>query len=213
MKKLNKIIQNYRVLTNNRYRLITNIVIPVVLGLLTAVLAEAEQIQFAMFPPILMILAEMCGDYFGIGCICKKNGFGMDFLKTSHDGIKYFEDCLLIDILVRVPRIAIYFMIAGIPFRNTERFPVILFEMIAVVAICSIVSLNVLRYIEMSQYIMIMAVTFEIPAILGCMLAYFNFWTWLKWVFPPAAAVLLIAAIIATYYHMITKVRNSYKDM
>lgn len=137
----------------------------------------------------------------------------MDFLKTSHDGIKDFEDCLLVDILVRIPRIAIYFMIAGIPFRHTERFPVILFEMIAVVAICSIASLNVLRYIEMSQYIMIMAFTFEIPAILGCILAYFNFWPWVKWVFPPAAAVLLIVAIIATYYHMITKVRNSYKDI
>lgn len=85
--------------------------------------------------------------------------------------------------------------------------------MIAVVAICSIASLNVLRYIEMSQYIMIMAFTFEIPAILGCTLAYFNFWPWVKWVFPPAAAVLLIVAIIATYYHMITKVRNSYKDI
>lgn len=52
--------------------------------------------------------------------------------------------------------------------------------MIAVVAICSIASLNVLRYIEMSQYIMIMAFTFEIPAILGCILAYFNFWPWVK---------------------------------
>ena len=145
MNRLNKMIQNYRVLTNNKYRLVTNIVIPVVLGIITAVLAEGLMIQFAMFPPIFMILAEICGDYFGIGCICKKNGFGMDFLKTSHDGIKDFEDCLLVDILVRIPRIAIYFMIAGIPFRHTERFPVILFEMIAVVAICSIASLNVLR--------------------------------------------------------------------
>ena len=105
------------------------------------------------------------------------------FSKTGHNGIKDFEDCLLMDILVRIPRIAIYFMIAGIPFRHTERFPVILFEMIAVVAICSIASLNVLRYIDMSQYIMIMAFTFEIPAILGCILAYFNFWPWVKWVF------------------------------
>ena len=92
MKRLNKMIQNYRVLTNNKYRLVTNIVIPVVLGIITAVLAEGLMIQFAMFPPIFMILAEICGDYFGIGCICKKNGFGMDFLKTSHDGIKDFED-------------------------------------------------------------------------------------------------------------------------
>ena len=40
-----------------------------------------------------------------------------------------------------------------------------------------------------------------------------DFKKWVKWVFPPAAAVLLIVAIIATYYHMITKVRNSYKDI
>lgn len=99
MNRLNKMIQNYRVLTNNKYRLVTNIVIPVVLGIITAVLAEGLMIQFAMFPPIFMILA------------------------------------------------------------------------------------------------------------------YFNFWPWVKWVFPPAAAVLLIVAIIATYYHMITKVRNSYKDI
>ena len=40
MNRLNKMIQNYRVLTNNKYRLVTNIVIPVVLGIITAVLAE-----------------------------------------------------------------------------------------------------------------------------------------------------------------------------
>ena len=53
MKRLNKMIQNYRVLTNSNYRLVTNIVIPVVLGILTAVLAEGILIQFAMFPRFL----------------------------------------------------------------------------------------------------------------------------------------------------------------
>ena len=46
MNRLNKMIQNYRVLTNNKYRLVTNIVIPVVLGIITAVLAEGLMIQF-----------------------------------------------------------------------------------------------------------------------------------------------------------------------
>ena len=113
-------IRDYRVMTNLKYRLITNILIPL-LAIFTSMLIACSKTVWTWIGVIVIIydfymMCEVVQDYFCFGCMCKKNAFGMHFLKTGFNGVKYFENAVLVDILVRPIRIGITLLIASIPF-------------------------------------------------------------------------------------------------
>lgn len=78
-------IRDYRVMTNFKYRLITNILIPL-LAILTSMLIACSKEVWVWIGVVVIIydfymMCEVVQDYFCFGCMCKKNAFGMHFFK------------------------------------------------------------------------------------------------------------------------------------
>ena len=208
-------IRDYRVMTNLKYRFITNILIPV-LAIFTSMLISCSKTVWAWIGVIVIVydfymMCEVVQDCFCFGCMCKKNAFGMHFLKTGFDGVKHFENAVLVDILVRPIRIGITVLIATMPFFEFGINIWSVFDIIMVSSIVSVSSLNIFRYMDMGMYIYLLALIFVCPAIVGS-IAVLIYGGTLKFIAPLLAAA-LVCVIAATYYHMVVRIRRSYVDV
>lgn len=208
-------IRDYRVMTNLKYRLITNILIPL-LAILASMLIACSKTVWAWIGVIAIVydfymMCEVVQDYFCFGCMCKKNAFGMHFLKTGFNGVRYFENAVLVDILVRPIRIGITVLIASIPFIKLGVNIWSIFDIIMISSIVSVGSLNIFRYMDMGMYIYLLALIVIIPAIAGS-IAVLIYGGTLKFI-APLLAVALVCVIAATYYHMVVRIRRSYVDV
>lgn len=208
-------IRDYRVMTNLKYRFITNILIPV-LAIFTSMLIACSKAVWAWIGVIVIVydfymMCEVVQDYFCFGCMCKKNAFGMHFLKTGFDGVKHFENAVLVDIIVRPIRIGITVLIATMPFIEFGINIWSVFDVIMVSSIVSVGSLNIFRYMDMGMYIYLLALIFVCPAIAGS-IAVLIYGGTLKFI-APLLAVALVCVIAATYYHMVVRIRRSYIDV
>lgn len=208
-------IRDYRVMTNFKYRLITNILIPL-LVILTSMLIAGLKAVWAWIGVMVIVydfymMCEVVQDYFCFGCMCKKNAFGMHFLKTGFDGVKHFENAVLVDILIRPLRIGITILIASIPFIKFGVNIWSIFDIIMISSIVSVGSLNIFRYMDMGMYIYLLALIVILPAIAGsiAVLIYGG----RMWFIAPVLAVVLVGVIAATYYHMVVRIRRSYVDV
>lgn len=208
-------IRDYRVMTNIKYRLITNILIPG-LAILASMLIACSKTVWAWIGVIVIVydfymMCEVVQDYFCFGCMCKKNAFGMHFLKTGFNGVRYFENAVLVDILVRPIRIGITVLIASMPFINLGVNIWSIFDIIMISSIVSVGSLNIFRYMDMGMYIYLLALIVIFPAIAGsiAVLIYGG----RMWFIAPVLAVVLVGVIAATYYHMMVRIRRSYVDV
>ncbi len=208
-------IRDYRVMTNLKYRLITNILIPL-LAILTSMLIACSKTVWAWIGVIVIVydfymMCEVVQDYFCFGCMCKKNAFGMHFLKTGFNGVRYFENAVLVDILVRPIRIGITVLIASMPFIKLGVNVWSIFDIIMISSIVSVGSLNIFRYMDMGMYIYLLALIVILPAIAGS-IAVLIYGGTLKFI-APVLAVVLVGVIAATYYHMMVRIRRSYVDV
>ena len=157
------------------------------------------------------MMCEVVQDYFCFGCMCKKNAFGMHFLKTGFNGVRYFENAVLVDILIRPLRIGITILIASIQFIKFGVNIWLIFDIIMISSIVSVGSLNIFRYMDMGMYIYLLALIVILPAIAGsiAVLIYGG----RMWFIAPVLAVVLVGVIAATYYHMMVCIRRSYVDV
>lgn len=208
-------IRDYRVMTNLKYRLITNILIPL-LAIFTSMLIARSKTVWAWIGVIVIVydfymMCEVVQDYFCFGCMCKKNAFGMHFLKTGFDGVKHFENAVLVDILVRPLRIGITILIASMLFIKFGVNIWSIFDIIMISSIVSVGSLNIFRYMDMGMYIYLLALIVILPAIAGS-IAVLIYGGTLKFI-APLLAVALVCVIAATYYHMVVRIRRSYVDV
>lgn len=208
-------IRDYRVMTNRKYRLITNILIPF-LAIFTSMLIACSKTIWAWIGVIVIVydfymMCEVVQDYFCFGCMCKKNAFGMHFLKAGFNGVRYFENAVLVDILIRPLRIGITILIASIPFIKFGVNIWSIFDIIMISSIVSVGSLNIFRYMDMGMYIYLLALIVIFPAIAGsiAVLIYGG----RMWFIAPVLAVVLVGVIAATYYHMMVRIRRSYVDV
>ena len=208
-------IRDYRVMTNFKYRLITNILIPL-LAILTSMLIACSKEVWVWIGVVVIIydfymMCEMVQDYFCFGCMCKKNAFGMHFLKTGFNGVRYFENAVLVDILIRPLRIGITILIASIPFIKFGVNIWSIFDIIMVSSIVSVGSLNIFRYMDLGMYIYVLALIVIFPAIAGSIAVLI--YGAKMWFIAPVLAVVLVGVIAATYYHMLVRIRRSYVDV
>ena len=208
-------IRDYRVMTNLKYRLITNILIPL-LAILTSMLIACSKTVWAWIGVIVIVydfymMCEVVQDYFCFGCMCKKNAFGMHFLKTGFNGVRYFQNAVLVDILVRPIRIGITVLIASMPFIKLGVNVWSVFDIIMISSIVSVGSLNIFRYMDLGMYIYLLALIVIFPAIAGS-IAVLIYGGTLKFI-APLLAVALVCVIAATYYHMVVRIRRSYVDV
>lgn len=208
-------IRDYRVMTNLKYRLITNILIPL-LAILASMLIACSKTVWAWIGVIAIVydfymMCEVVQDYFCFGCMCKKNAFGMHFLKTGFNGVRYFQNAVLVDILVRPIRIGITVLIASMPFIKLGVNVWSIFDIIMISSIVSVGSLNIFRYMDLGMYIYLLALIVIFPAIAGS-IAVLIYGGTLKFI-APLLAVALVCVIAATYYHMVVRIRRSYVDV
>ena len=208
-------VRDYRVMTNLKYRLITNILIPL-LAIFTSMLIACSKTVWAWIGVIVIVydfymMCEVVQDYFCFGCMCKKNAFGMHFLKTGFNGVRYFQNAVLVDILIRPLRIGITILIASMPFINLGVNIWSVFDIIMISSIVSVGSLNIFRYMDMGMYIYLLALIFVCPAIVSS-IAVLIYGGTLKFIAPLLAAA-LVCVIAATYYHMVVRIRRSYVDV
>ena len=213
MRDIGKMIKNYRTLTNKKYRMVTNLIIPVASAVGFRLFVRLGDVWYglALLIFVFAMMAEMMGDYFAFGCICKKNSFGMNFLKSSFDGMHCFADALLLDILVRPFRLAVFAMIVCFPWMGTYLNGWVLFDGIVSLAIISIASLNVTRYIDTAYYLMLVSAVFLTPV--AGFIALLFFAGVPADIMAVVLAVLLFLAIVLTYFHMLTRMKKSYLDV
>lgn len=208
-------IRDYRVMTNFKYRLITNILIPL-LAILTSMLIACSKEVWVWIGVVVIIydfymMCEVVQDYFCFGCMCKKNAFGMHFLKTGFNGVRYFENAVLVDILIRPLRIGITILIASMPVIKFGINIWSIFDIIMISSIVSVGSLNIFRYMDLGMYIYLLALIVIFPAIAGS-IAVLIYGAKI-WFIAPVLAVVLVGVIAATYYHMMMRIRRSYFDV
>ena len=75
------IYKDYNCMVNKTYRIIFNLIIPIALGIISSVITFITQSEMFYLFLFLMVIVTVDADYFGIGCICKKDSFGMEYVK------------------------------------------------------------------------------------------------------------------------------------
>ena len=215
-----RMIKDYRAITNGKYRLGCNVLIPVVLGIILALVDAVVRNGYVTvvmfgFGAAFMTAIEIVGDYWGFGAICVKGCLGMDYLKTSTKGKAMLQNALMADLLVRPVRIAICMAMVAVPYGIMVGNPVRpLCLSVLLTANLSVWALNITRYVQSVQVMSVLSMLAYGAS--GAAVIYITISSGLQmfiWLIMAALAVLLPVGIYVTRRHMYRKVEASYLDM
>lgn len=204
------IIKDYSCMVNKTYRIISNLIIPVALGILSSAITLYTQSEKYYLFIFLMLIVNIDADYFGLGCICKKDSFGMEYVKTSFRGKTVIKHTFLLDMCFGILRNLLFYLSCLIYMMDRDKNITIMVMTFLLINIFYIVSLNITRYFDSFLIIQFVAMILEalfIASMLGLYVLNLG-----KWGTACLLCILLIASFIVTYYHMIMKLRASYKD-
>lgn len=215
-----RMIKDYRAITNGKYRLACNVLIPVILGIILALVDAVVRNGYVTvvmfgFGAAFMTAIEIVGDYWGFGAICVKGCLGMDYLKTSTKGKAMLQNALMADLLVRPVRIAICMALVAVPYGIMVGNPVRpLCLSVLLTANLSVWALNITRYVQSVQVMSVLSMLAYGAS--GAAVIYITISSGLQkftWVIVAALAVLLPVGIYVTRRHMYRKVEASYLDI
>lgn len=215
-----RMIKDYRAITNGKYRLACNVLIPVILGIALALVDAVVRncyvtvVMFG-FGAAFVTAIEVMGDYWGFGAICVKGCLGMDYLKTSTTGKAMLRNALMADLLVRPVRIAICMALVAVPYGIMVGNPVRpLCLSVLLTANLSVWALNITRYVQSVQVMSVLSMLAYGAS--GAAVIYITTSSVLQkftWLIMAALAVLLPVGIYVTRRHMYRKVEASYLDI
>ena len=215
-----RMIKDYRAITNGKYRLVCNVFIPIILGVILALVDAVVRncyvtvVMFG-FGAAFVTAIEVMGDYWGFGAICVKGCLGMDYLKTSTTGKAMLRNALMADLLVRPVRIAICMALVAVPYGIMVGNPVRpLCLSVLLTANLSVWALNITRYVQSVQVMSVLSMLAYGAS--GAAVIYITISSVLQmfiWLIMAALAVLLPVGIYVTRRHMYRKVEASYLDM
>lgn len=215
-----RMIKDYRAITNGKYRLGCNVLIPVVLGIILALVDAVVRNGYVTvvmfgFGAAFMTAIEIVGDYWGFGAICVKGCLGMDYLKTSTKGKAMLQNALMADLLVRPVRIAICMAMVAVPYGIMVGNPVRpLCLSVLLTANLSVWALNITRYVQSVQVMSVLSMlAYGVSGTAVIYIATSHKMQRFEWPIVAALAVLMIAGIYVTRRHMYRKVEASYLDM
>lgn len=215
-----RMIKDYRAITNGKYRLVCNVLIPIILGVILALIDAGVRKYYVTAVMLgvgaaLMTAIEIVGDYWGFGAICVKGCLGMDYLKTSTKGKAMLQNALMADLLVRPVRIAICMALVAVPYGIMVGNPVRpLCLSVLLTANLSVWALNITRYVQSVQVMSVLSMLAYGAS--GAAVIYITISSGLQkftWVIVAALAVLLPVGIYVTRRHMYRKVEASYLDI
>lgn len=215
-----RMIKDYRAITNGKYRLVCNVLIPIILGVILVLIDAVVRncyvtvVMFG-FGAAFVTAIEVIGDYWGFGAICVKGCLGMDYLKTSTTGKAMLRNALMADLLVRPVRIAICMALVAVPYGIMVGNPVRpLCLSVLLTANLSVWALNITRYVQSVQVMSVLSMLAYGAS--GAAVIYITISSGLQkftWLIMAALAVLLPVGIYVTRRHMYRKVEASYLDM
>ena len=215
-----RMIKDYRAITNGKYRLVCNVLIPIILGVILALIDAVVRncyvtvVMFG-FGAAFVTAIEVMGDYWGFGAICVKGCLGMDYLKTSTTGKAMLRNALMADLLVRPVRIAICMALVAVPYGIMVGNPVRpLCLSVLLTANLSVWALNITRYVQSVQVMSVLSMLAygASGAAVICITISSGLQMFI-WLIMAALAVLLPVGIYVTRRHMYRKVEASYLDM
>lgn len=215
-----RMIKDYRAITNGKYRLACNVLIPVILGTILALVDAVVRNGYVTvvmfgFGAAFVTAIEVMGDYWGFGAICVKGCLGMDYLKTSTKGKAMLQNALMADLLVRPVRIVICMALVAVPYGIMVGNPVRpLCLSVLLTANLSVWALNITRYVQSVQVMSVLSMLAYGAS--GAAVIYITISSGLQkftWVIVAALAVLLPVGIYVTRRHMYRKVEASYLDI
>lgn len=211
-------IKDYKAFTSKGYKISFLLVEPLVFMCSMLVASIFRSLVFMVITGVFLMLFEMLQDYFSIGCICKKNDMGMEYIKTSYRGKRLIQNTLIVDSLIKVIKPVIVMVVGTAPYviyEGTLPFGSILVNLMIMLIIAldisfiSIASVNITRYIDtfniytlstmpiIAVGILLLVPLSAIPYILSLMIM----------------IVLVVVAIWLTYIHMNDKLEKSYTDL
>ena len=205
-----KYLQGYRMLTTFLYRLICNIIIPIIITV--AGLICYNYFGIITFYVILgtMMLLEIVEDYWGFCGIFRKGTNKLDYIKSAFHGDLFLKNAILADLIIRPLRIFLVIFISSfIYLKQIESLRLIILGGI-VTTLISISMVNAVRYIEMFQVIIIsgnLATMIGMSIFVLIMLSN-NYMTILMLIL----AVLAVIIGVLTYKHMEKRIIDSYYD-
>lgn len=215
-----RMIKDYRAITNGKYRLVCNVLIPIILGVILALIDIGVRKYYVTAVMLgvgaaLMTAIEVMADYWGFGAICVKGCLGMDYLKTSTKGKAMLRNALTADLLVRPARIAICMVIVAVPYEIMVGNPVrLLCLSILLTANLSVWALNITRYVQSVQVISVLSMlAYGVSGAAVIYIATSHKMQRFEWPIVAALAVLMVVGIYVTRRHMYRKVEASYLDM
>lgn len=204
------IYKDYNCMVNKTYRIIFNLIIPIALGIISSVITFITQSEMFYLFLFLMVIVTVDADYFGIGCICKKDSFGMEYVKTSFRGKKVIKHTFLLDMCFGIVRNLLFFLASLIYMIDRYSNISIMVITFLLINIIYILSLNITRYFDSFLLIQFIAMIFEALFIASMLVLYIlNLG---KWGTLGLLCGLLLASFMVTYFHMILKLKASYKD-
>ncbi len=215
-----RMIKDYRAITNGKYRLGCNVLIPVVLGIILALVDAVVRNGYVTvvmfgFGAAFMTVIEIVGDYWGFGAICVKGCLGMDYLKTSTKGKAMLQNALMADLLVRPVRIAICMAMVAVPYGIMVGNPVRpLCLSVLFTANLSVWALNITRYVQSVQVMSVLSMlAYGVSGAAVIYIVTSHKMQRFEWPIVAALAVLMAVGIYVTRRHMYRKVEASYLDM
>lgn len=215
-----RMIKDYRAITNGKYRLVCNVLIPIILGVILALIDIGVRKYYVTAVMLgvgaaLMTAIEVMADYWGFGAICVKGCLGMDYLKTSTKGKAMLRNALTADLLVRPVRIAICMAMVAVPYGIMVGNPVRpLCLSVLLTANLSVWALNITRYVQSVQVISVLSMlAYGVSGAAVIYIATSHKMQRFEWLIVAALAVLVVAGIYVTSRHMYRKVEASYLDM
>ena len=204
----------HKAVVGSRYFYITNIIIPLVftlIGILYRSIVGSVSINLMIFIQAWLMLYEVSTEYFGYGPIYRKNNLGMEYLKTSYNGMSLVKKSMLTDSVLRIIRTFFYTPVPGLAVIRSVDDPKVLLLYALAMANVSVWSVNFTRYIALYGYLFM--VSSPMVAI-GLIIDYLG--TLSQGLLIPmivCTAILLPAGICFTQKYADMKIKASYSDI
>ena len=207
-------IKIHKAVVGSRYFNITNVLVPlvfVIIGTIYRFFIGGVYPEISVFIQAWLMIYEISTEYFGYGAIYRKNNFGMEYLKTSINGMDLVKKSMLSDSILRIIRTIAYTLLPGILVSRSVDDPAVIVVFALALANVSVWSVNFTRFVTMYGFLVMISSPFLIVGLIIDVLCINKFIN----AMPVIIALILLLAggVIFTQIFASKKIKESYKDL
>lgn len=207
-------IKIHKAVVGSRYFNITNVLVPlvfVIIGTIYRFFIGGVYPEIFVFIQAWLMIYEISTEYFGFGAIYRKNNFGMEYLKTSINGMDLVKKSMLSDSILRIIRTIAYTLLPGILVSRSVDDPAVIVVFALALANVSVWSVSFTRFVTMYGFLVMISSPFLIVGLIIDVLCINKFIN----AMPVIIALILLLAggVIFTQIFASKKIKESYKDL